>query len=287
MYIILGGTGHVGGAVADELIRQGEKVTIVSHDPGKKKAVEEKGARLAVADAHDIKALHDIFRTGKRLFVLNPPAPPSSDIVTEEQHTVAAMLEALKDSGIEKIVAESTYGAQPGEGIGDLGVLYDLEQGLKRTGIPATIIRAAYYMSNWQGSLETATKEGIVHTLFPVDFKLPMAAPEDIGKIAAHLIQTPVSNTGSHYVEGPEQYSANDVAAAFSKALNKPVKAVETPEAGWNEAWKAMGYSEKGAESMSAMTKLTLDKLAKPESPDRGIITLEEYIKNIVLQNQE
>jgi hypothetical protein len=35
------------------------------------------------------------------------------------------MLRALANSGITKVVAESTFGARPGDLIGDLNVLYD------------------------------------------------------------------------------------------------------------------------------------------------------------------
>jgi hypothetical protein len=60
------------------------------------------------------------------------PAKPSTDTVAEEQKTLSSILKALENSGIEKVVAESTYGAQPGEGVGDLGVLYDMEEQLKK-----------------------------------------------------------------------------------------------------------------------------------------------------------
>ncbi|TGR60102.1 NmrA family transcriptional regulator, partial [bacterium M00.F.Ca.ET.194.01.1.1] len=94
----------------------------------------------------------------RRAFLLNPPADPATDTDAEEQKTVAAIVTALAGSGLEKVVAESTYGAQPGEGIGDLSVLYGFEQKLKAQTIPASIIRAAYYMSNWDQALETARR---------------------------------------------------------------------------------------------------------------------------------
>jgi uncharacterized protein YbjT (DUF2867 family) len=127
MHIILGGTGHVGSAAADALLARGQAVTIVSR-----------------------------FRQGNRLFLLNPPAPPSTDTAAEERKSLASIFRALEGSGLEKIVALSTYGAQPGSRIGDLGVLYEMEQGLANQPVPATIIRAAYLMSNWELSLPTA-----------------------------------------------------------------------------------------------------------------------------------
>lgn len=44
-----------------------------------------------------------------------------------------------------------------------------------------------------------------------------------------------------------------------------------------------MGFSSKAAESMSAMTTITLEeKYTKPDAPERGAITIQEYIENLV-----
>jgi len=231
-----------------------------------------------MADVLDPKQLREAFNKGERLFLLNPPAPPHTDTVTQEKKTVTTILDALKGSNIKKVVAESTYGAQPGEGIGDLSVLYEMEQRLHRLGIPGSIIRGAYYMSNWDMSLATAKNEGVVYSFYPADFKLPMVAPEDIGKTAADLLMEPIEMTGLHHVEGPEEYSANDVADAFARSLGQPVKVVEITRDRWIPVLKSMGFSEKAAASMAAMTKATLEVPYKREDPVRGIITLQDYI---------
>jgi uncharacterized protein YbjT (DUF2867 family) len=282
MHIILGGTGHIGSALAETLIKKGESVTIVSRDPKKKQEWEQKGATVAIADVLDVNALREVFDLGIKLFLLNPPAPPSTDTVVEEQKTLQAILTALEGSAIKKVVAESTYGAQPGDGLGDLGVLYEMEQTLAKMNIPSSIIRGAYYMSNWDMSLKTAQEEGKVYTFYPVDFKLPMVAPRDIGNIAAQLMLEPISQTGLHYVEGPETYSAKDVAAAFSTALNRVVEPVEISEDHWMSALRDVGFSELAAKSMAAMTHLTLEGPEEPEHPIRGATSLEEYIKQLV-----
>jgi hypothetical protein len=119
--------------------------------------VEATRSRVAVVDVHDTPALTRVFRDGRRLFLLNPPAAPSTDTAREERKSVASILRALDESKIEKVVAESAYGAQPGEHVGDLGVLFELEQQLNQRSIPSSIIRAAYYMSNWDSAAEVRT----------------------------------------------------------------------------------------------------------------------------------
>ncbi|HTE02472.1 MAG TPA: hypothetical protein VK668_24455 [Mucilaginibacter sp.] len=58
---------------------------LIGHDPKKGKEWLEKGARYEVTDVLDSKRLRELFAQGRRLFILNPPAPPSSDTVIEER----------------------------------------------------------------------------------------------------------------------------------------------------------------------------------------------------------
>ncbi|GAB4382274.1 MAG: NAD(P)H-binding protein [Elainellaceae cyanobacterium] len=283
MYIILGGTGNVGSAVARSLLKRREPVLVVTRDPSKAEGLRRDGADVAVADVHDVETLGRIFRQGQRLFLLNPPAAPSSDTTTEERRSLAAILSAIDGAGLEKIVAESTYGAQPGERIGDLGVLYEMEQALTAQPVPTTIIRAAYYMSNWRASLQSAREQGVIQTLFPEDFKLPMVAPSDIGEIAARLIAEPIEQTGLHYVEGPDRYSPHDVAAAFATTLGRPVFAETVPRDQWLVMFKSMGFSNEAAASFANMTAVTLDETFPDlNSVERGMTSLHNYFLQMV-----
>ena len=50
MYIVLGGTGHVGAAVATNLLERGEDITVITHDAKKTNEWEKRGAKVAVVD---------------------------------------------------------------------------------------------------------------------------------------------------------------------------------------------------------------------------------------------
>lgn len=282
MHIILGGTGHVGSATAAALLARREPVTLVTRSGSRADAWRRRGAQVAVADVHDVASLRRVFRQGRRLFLLNPPADPSTDTDVEECETVAAIIAALEGSGLQKIVAQSTYGARPGERCGDLSTLYELEQALHAQPIPVSVIRGAYYMSNWDFSLDTARKAGVVQTFFPADFELPMVAPADLGQIAARLLTEPAERRGLHHVEGPERYAPSDVAAAFARALARPVELVTVPREDWKKTFENMGFSEPAAESYTRMTAITVEQCEMPDRPERGKISLERYIADLV-----
>ncbi|TSJ34889.1 sugar nucleotide-binding protein, partial [Mucilaginibacter corticis] len=163
-YIILGGTGHIGTALAKALEDRGERVLAAGHDE---------------VDVFDTRSLSGFFGQRERAFILNPPAPPDADTLEQETKSMLAIIAAVKNSSLEKIVAASTYGAQAGNHIGDLGVLYEMEQGLKAQQVPLAIIRSAYYMSNFDQSLNVVRETGNLPSLYPADFELPMVAPAD------------------------------------------------------------------------------------------------------------
>ncbi|WP_322789917.1 NAD(P)H-binding protein [Cupriavidus gilardii] len=123
MYVIMGGTGHVGSATAEALLARGQAVTIVTRSAARAAKWCDKGADIVEADVEDVASLRAAFRRGRRAFLLNPPGDTSKDTDAIERHTVANIVAALQGSGLEKVVAESTGGAQPGERIGDLSVL--------------------------------------------------------------------------------------------------------------------------------------------------------------------
>lgn len=283
MYVVLGGTGHVGSSLAERLLRRNERVTVVTRREQNRKEWEHRGAEVAVLDVRDVDALRAVFARAPGAFLLNPPADPATDSASEERKTVRAILAALEGAELARIVALSTYGAQPGESIGDLGVLYELEEALRQRSSPAAIIRAAYYLSNWDGALQSARDEGRLYSFFPADFELPMVAPADIAELACRLLTGSAVTDGIHCIEGPARYTPADVARAYSRALGKPVEVTTFPEEGWVGTLQELGFSSPAARSMAAMTHIVLHrKYELPAVPERGQTSLEDYVRRLV-----
>jgi uncharacterized protein YbjT (DUF2867 family) len=287
LHIIIGGTGRVGSATARALLKRGEPVTVVTRDADHASALRQAGAQIAEADIRSVDAIREIFRSGHRAFLLNPPADPSTDTDAEERANVAAIVKALEGSGLEKIVAASTYGARPGEPCGDLTVLYELEERLRAQPIPSAINRGAYYMSNWAGMLEVIRDTGSLPSFFPADLTIPMVAPADFGEAAAKRLIEPASDVALRYVEGPERYTPRDVANAFGEALGSRVDLNVIPPDEWEDTFIQFGFSRAAAKSYACMTGTVLNRgVAMPEDPVRGPTTLQDYIRDVVVGSQ-
>lgn len=284
MYVVLGATGHVGGAVANTLLAAGQTVTVVTRSAQKAEAWKRKGASAAVVDIQNTKALADVFQHATRVFLLNPPADVAEDTDREERRTVQLILAGLEGLSFEKIVVQSTYGAQPGTHCGDLGVLYDFEEGVRALGQPFCCIRAAYYMSNWLPALQQARETGHFSTLLPAVQKVPMVAPEDVGALAARLLMSPAEETGVYVCEGPYHYAPQDVAAVFTNILGKDVHAETIPKGEWLAYYRQNGFSELAAHSYAHMTELFVDqRYDQPENPQKGPTDLMTYFSRLAV----
>ncbi|KHL26529.1 NmrA family transcriptional regulator [Croceibacterium mercuriale] len=283
MFGVMGATGHVGAAVADTLLSMGEDVTVMTRQPDRAGAWRDKGARVVAADAEDPASLAAAFRSADRAFLLNPPADPRGDTDAAERRTIASILSALDGSGLEKVVAASTYGAQPGEGLGDLSTLWQLEEGLRARPIPAAINRGAYYMTNWLGFTDAVRRTGILPSMFPADVEIPMVAPADLGRAAAERLLQPVQDEEILYVEGPARYTPRDVADAFAGALGRAVQVDVAPREQWPAIYRDAGFSPEAAAAYTRMTAISLDSgFDKPARPLRGATGLNAFMATVV-----
>lgn len=281
MFIILGAGGNVGSEVVKSLNKAGQKVIAVVHSQDKAHQLPAADVEAVVADVGDSVALQAVFRRGKRAFLLNPPGDPAGDSNAQELATAKSIADALRDSGLEKVVVASTYGAQPGDSIGDLSTLFEFERAVLASGIPTAINRGAYYFTNLAMLVEP-TRKGVLPTAFPGDFALPMVAPADLGAVAAERLMSGLDDVGVVHVEGPERYTFDDVAAAFATALGRAVKVSTTPRDQWEASFLAVGFSPQAARSFARMTAATMDAPDMPEAPRRGSVTLEAFVAELV-----
>jgi uncharacterized protein YbjT (DUF2867 family) len=281
MFIILGAGGNVGSEVARALSAAGQKAIAVLHSADKVEAIRSDWVEPVVVDVVDSEALRAVFRRGKRAFLLNPPGDPSGDSNAQELRTARSITAALAGSGLEKIVVASTYGAQPGDRLGDLSTLHEFERLAVANGIPTAINRGAYYFTNLAMLAEPA-KAGTLPTAFPADFVLPMVAAADLAAAAAERLLSPVDDVGVVHVEGPERYTFADVADAFARHLGRAVRVATTPRAQWEESFRAVGFSPESARSFALMTGATIDGPDLPAAPRKGAVTLDAYVRGLV-----
>src|SRR5207237_8431369 len=100
-----------------------------------------------------------------------------------------------------------------------------MEQALAGLGIPITFLRPAWFMENAAWDVASARNSGVISRfLQPLDKPFPMVATADVGRTAAELLQETWTGRRTFELEGPRRVSPNDIAAACSSSLGRPVR---------------------------------------------------------------
>lgn len=282
MHIILGASGQVGSQVVRELHRNGEPVIAVVRN--RESPLPGDGVETRVADLFDGAALKEIFREGDTVFLLTPENPSSDDVIGNAKKLLTGYHEAIRDSGIRKIVGLSSMGAQHPAGTGNLVMSFLLEHAFLDIPVQQVFIRPAYYYSNWLGFAGIAQETGVLPSFLPVNLKIPMTAPSDVaGFIASVLMDSRKTESGILEITGPSLYSPADVAGVFSDIFEKPVTAHQIPPEQWKESLISAGFSDNASDNLIQMTQAVIDGKARPGLPEEKIIRLYTSLRDFLL----
>jgi len=240
MFAITGISGQVGGAVARALIAKGKRIRAVVRNADKGAAWACQGCEVAVADLDDAAALKKAFAGVEGVFFLLPPVFDPSPDFDEARRVIAAVREALDAVRPAKVVSLSTIGAQALQP--NLLQQHRLqEESLGTLPLPITFLRAAWFMENAAWDVVPARTTGVIPSfLHPLDKPVPMVATADIGRVAAELLQETWQGKRVVELEGA-RVAPNDVAAAFSRALDREVRMDAVPRATWEALFRSQG----------------------------------------------
>jgi NAD(P)H dehydrogenase (quinone) len=241
LYAVTGITGKVGGELARALVAAGRPVRAVVRDPKKGQSWAALGCEIALAEMGDASALAGAFSGATAVFILPPSEFDPAPGYPEARALIQSVVEALKAASPGKVLCLSTVGAD-GQQDNLLSQRTLLEEALGQLGLPLTILRPAWYLDNTAWDVKSAREAGTIHSfLQPTDRRLAMVAARDVGRVAAELIQQDWTGTRVVELEGPSRVSPDDLAAAFARALGRPVRAVPVPRESWEALFRSQG----------------------------------------------
>ena len=241
IYAITGVTGKVGAEVAHALLTSGASVRAVLRDARKAGRWIERGCEIALADMTDAAALEAAFTGVDGVFVLLPPNFDPSPGYPELKVILSALKSALLAARPSKVICLSTVGAQVStENL--LETLGIMEQTLAELPLSIAFLRPAWFLENCAWDIAPAKQTGIIPSfLQPLDKAFPMVAVRDVARVAAELLREVWRGRRVVELEGPRRVSPNDIAAAFSTLLGRPVRAAAVPRETWPASFPAQG----------------------------------------------
>jgi len=243
MYAITGITGKVGGTAATTLLDAGCAVRAVLRDPAKAATWKARDADVAFANFQSAPALTQAFSDAKAVFILLPPVFDPDPNFAEARAMIANVRTALDAAKPDKVVCLSTIGADAGQ-INLLTQLGLLELALQSLPMPVAFLRAGWFIDNAAWDVDPARKTGVIPSfLQPLDRTVPMVSTLDVGRTVARLLRETWSGKRIVNLEGPKRVSPNDIAAAFTRLLDKPVKAAAVARPEWEDLFRAQGMT--------------------------------------------
>lgn len=285
MNIVLGASGQIGSAIVDALLKEGKPVKGVCRSPQKADKLKSKGIAVEIADFFDLEALKKAFKGGDTIFLLTPENPSSEDILADTESILKNYREAIRFSGIKKVIGLSSIGAQHQFGTGNLQMSYMLEHTFQDLSVKQIFIRPAYYYSNWMAYFETAKEYGVLPTFFPAELKIPMVAPTDVAAFIAKTMTDEAEQEKVYELVGPVSYSSTDVAHLFGNRLNRKVEAQQIPQGQWSETLKQIGFSTNATDNLIKMIEAVINGKAKPEKEKTDLIKLPTPLESYLEKN--
>src|SRR5258708_21388140 len=187
---LTGSLGNISKPLAEILIKNGHKVTIISSDSKKVSFIEALSAKAAIGSVSDIAFLTDAFKGTDAIYTMVPPNWGVSNYRQYIAETGKNYLEAIKASGVKRVVNLSSIGADLSGGTGPIAGLYDVEHTLNTLdGIAIKHLRAGIFYINFFFDVGIIRSMGIMGSNYGEKTKLIMTHPRDIAAAAAQELQ--------------------------------------------------------------------------------------------------
>lgn len=284
MHVVFGANGRAGGETARALIERGEAVRVVLRRPEQGAPWKALGAEIAVASMDDGDAVAAVLSGASSAFLLNPP-PVEGDPYARTGKIGAALAEGVRRAALPKAVVLSSIGAQHESDTGIIATLNRIEALLDGAAPAIAFLRPGYFVETWSEVADAALSGGVLPTFLEPALKIPMVSTIDVGRAAAGLLCEDWSGKRVVELDGPEDWSASDVAAAFARVLDRPVAPAFVPPDGRAAALAEAGVPREVAAALLGMYDgLANGRVAREDGTERrrGSVSLNEAIARIV-----
>ena len=283
MFAVMGITGQVGGKVARNLLRSGQSVRAVVREASKAEPWTALGCDAAVASIDDLASLTAAFKGVDGVFMMIPPDYDPAPGFPQIRAIIDTISQAVEVSRPGKLVFLSSVGAQ----VEEFSLLNNsrmIEQGLRGLPIPTAFVRPAWFMENATWDVAAARSGVAPSFLQPLEHPIPMVATADIGRTVAEVLQETWAGSRVVELEGPQRYSANDIAAGFAAALGHSVRMEPVPRDTWEALFRAQGmqHPEPRMRMLDGFNEGWIDFEHGQHVMRKGSVTLDSVLRELV-----
>lgn len=267
---LTGSLGNISKPLAEILVKNGHEVTIISSDANKTADIEALGAKAAIGSVSDASFLTEAFKGADALYLMVPPSWTTSNYRKYIADTGKVYLEAVKASGVKRIVNLSSVGAHLDAGTGPVTGLHDVEQLLNTLdGVAVKYLRPGYFYTNFLHNIPLIQNAGILGNNYGADTPFVLVHPRDIAAVAAQELESAFEGKSFRYIASDEA-----TAAEITKALGTVIDKPELPWVKFSDEELAGGLTSSGLSETIAANYVEMGNAI-----DTGIL-FENFHKN-------
>ncbi len=258
MITIMGASGHTGQRIAELLLDSGVKVRALGRSKEKLAPLAAKGAEVQTGDAGDARFLASAFLGADGVFTLIPPDSRSTDYRALQDRMGEAIVAAIRESGVRRVVFLSSVGADLPAGTGPIAGLHSHEGRLGRLeGVDVLTLRSGYFFENFEETLGLIKHQGINGGAIAPDVAILMIATRDIADAAARALrERRFQGIVVQELLGPRDLTHSEATRILGTRIGKPdLQYVQFPYTDFVAALVQTGLSDDIANLYSEMAR--------------------------------
>ena len=228
--LVTGATGQQGGALARLLLQKEHEVYALirstkSESP-KAQNLRNQGAKLVEADLDKPDSLEQATNGIDSVFLMGTWV----EVGTEgEIRRGKMMVDIAKEKKIEHIVYSSVVNADKNTGIPHFESKYKVEQHIKNSGIPYTIIGPTFFMDNLLSYSLAGLQQGQVALPLSPSRILQQSAVENIAEFSALALERRNSFIGKRIDIASDEITGEQAAKVLSNELGHKIRYEQVP----------------------------------------------------------
>jgi uncharacterized protein YbjT (DUF2867 family) len=255
MIVVTGATGNIGRRIVGDLQAGGTPCRAFVRDPAKADALLGDGVETAVGDFADTASIR-VAVNGADAVLLSSGNDPRQ--VEYEANVIDAVLATDPRCRLVKISSVGATATSPAAFVAWHG---RSEAHLIRSGLPFTVLRANFFMSNLFAAAEAIAHSGQLAA--PAgDARIAMVDPGDVAACAVAVLTGSGHESRTYEVTGPEALTYPQVAGTLSAVLGRSVAFVDAPSPAVRQGLVDAGLREWFADGLITLFAALRDGIA-------------------------